>query len=237
VDTATVSCVIPVYNGVRYLAEALDSVLAQTHRALEIIVVDDGSTDGSAELAAGYGDPVRVIRQPHRGLAATRNAGVRSATGDFVAHLDADDVWAPEKLGRQLARFRERPRTDLGLTRFQNFWAPELIDEAQRYEGHPLAKPMGGYFVSTLLTRRSLFQAVGEFDIHDGLAGDTNWFVRAVERGAVVDVLPDVLVRRRFHVGNVSRAPGPERFEPFVRFIKARLDSRRRSAPGRDAAP
>ena len=230
-----VSCVIPVYNGARYLAEALDSVLAQTHRPLEVIVVDDGSTDGSAELAARYRDPVRVVRQTHRGLAATRNAGVRSAAGDFVAHLDADDLWMPEKLARQLARFRERPEIDLGLSRFQNFWVPELADEARRYQDHPLAQPMGGYFVDTLLTRRSLFETVGEFDTREGLASDTLWCARAVERGAIVDVLPDVLVRRRFHTANVSRQAGPGRFEPFARFIKARLDSQRRHTPGADS--
>jgi glycosyltransferase involved in cell wall biosynthesis len=237
VDAPLVSCVVPVFNGARYLAEAVDSVLAQTHPRLELIVVDDGSTDGSAELAARYGSPVRLVRQPHLGLAAARNAGVESATGDFVAHLDADDLWVPDKLARQLARFQEHPGIGLSLALFQNFWVPELADEARRYEGHPLAQPMGGYAVSTLVTRRSLFGTVGLFDPREGLASDTLWCDRAVELGAAVDVLPEVLVRRRFHTANVSRQPGPERFEPFARFIKARLDSRRRQAPGADAPP
>ncbi len=228
----TVSCVIPARNAERYLAEAIDSVLGQTHPVREVIIVDDGSTDSTRAVAARYGPPVVLIRQPPMSIAAARNAGVGRAGGEFIAFLDADDLWLPAKLERQLARFRERPGTDISVTRFQNFWDPELRDEAERYAGHPLAEPMSGYMPSVLLTRRELFERIGSFDERIPLGADTRWFVHALERGAVLDELDEVLVRRRLHATNDSRLTGPERFAQFLRFVKARLDARRRAETG-----
>ena len=93
-----ISCIVPVFNGERYLAEALDSILAQTWRPLEVIVVDDGSTDGTAHIAAGYGAEVSYIHQANAGPAAARNRGLDAARGEFIAFLDADDLWHKDKL-------------------------------------------------------------------------------------------------------------------------------------------
>jgi glycosyltransferase involved in cell wall biosynthesis len=101
--TALVSVVIPCYNGARFLRETLASVLAQTRPVLEVIVVDDGSTDESAAIAESFGSPVRVIRQPNQGEAVARNRGIDESKGEWVAFLDADDLWEPEKTARQLA--------------------------------------------------------------------------------------------------------------------------------------
>ena len=98
----TVSVIIPCYNGHDFLAETLDSALAQTHAPLEIIVIDDGSTDDSAEIAASYGSPVRVIQQSNQGESVARNRGIEEARGTWVAFLDADDLWRPDKLTAQL---------------------------------------------------------------------------------------------------------------------------------------
>src|SRR5689334_9621809 len=136
-----VSCVVPVYNGERYLAEALDSILAQTHRPLQAIVADDGSTDGTAAVAAAYGDRVLVLRQANAGPAAARNLGLAAARGEYVAFLDADDLWHPRKLERQLARFRARPQLDYCVSLMQNFWMPELAEEAARYRAHRRGQP------------------------------------------------------------------------------------------------
>jgi glycosyltransferase involved in cell wall biosynthesis len=98
----TVSVVIPAYNAEAYLREALDSVFAQTRPPDEVVVVDDGSTDRTSEVAASYGDRVRLLRQPNRGEAAARNAGVLAARGALIAFLDADDTWLPRYLESQL---------------------------------------------------------------------------------------------------------------------------------------
>jgi glycosyltransferase involved in cell wall biosynthesis len=121
-----VSCIVPVYNGERYLAEALESILGQTYRSLEVIVVDDGSTDGTAAVLATYRQRITCLHQTNAGHAAARNRGLAVARGEFVAFLDADDLWHPEKLARQMARFQARPELDASVTHVQNFWMAEL---------------------------------------------------------------------------------------------------------------
>lgn len=116
-----ISCIVPVYNGELYLREAIDSILAQTYRPLEIIVVDDGSTDATPDVVAGYGDRLRYIRQPNAGPGAARNHGLNLAQGEFIAFLDADDLWHPDKLARQMTRFLNRPDLDLCITYAQHF--------------------------------------------------------------------------------------------------------------------
>jgi len=105
----TVSVLIPTYNRAHIIAKAIDSALAQTFRDIEIVVVDDGSTDTTAELIAGYGRAVVCARQENRGIAGARNTGVRLCSGDYIAFLDSDDYWLPEKLERQMALFQEHP--------------------------------------------------------------------------------------------------------------------------------
>src|SRR5690242_6106612 len=106
---ALISCIIPVYNGERYIKESIDSVLAQTYGTLELIVVDDGSIDGTAEVVTHYGERLRYVRQANGGTAAACNHGLSLAQGEFMAFQAADDVWHPEKLARQMARFAARP--------------------------------------------------------------------------------------------------------------------------------
>src|SRR5581483_4857500 len=100
-----VSVVVPVYNGAKYLRQALDSALGQTYPRLQLVIVDDGSTDSSAEIIASYGPRLCSIRQANAGVACARNAGIRAAAGDLIAFLDQDDWWLPEKVDRQVERF------------------------------------------------------------------------------------------------------------------------------------
>jgi glycosyltransferase involved in cell wall biosynthesis len=116
-----ISVVVPVYNGSRYLGAALDSVLAQTHREVEVIAVDDGSTDNSPDILASYGERIMVIRQTNGGVAAARNTGIARARGAFVGFLDQDDWWRPEKLARQREVFRQDERIGLVHTEVAYF--------------------------------------------------------------------------------------------------------------------
>ena len=102
-----ISCIVPVYNGERFLSQTLDSVLGQTYRPLEVLLSDDGSTDGTPQIAARYSKRIRYLTHANTGPGAARNRGLRLARGDFVALLDADDLWHPEKLERQMAQFEE----------------------------------------------------------------------------------------------------------------------------------
>jgi len=225
-DPALVSCILPVFNGERYLREALESILAQTYRPLDIIVADDGSTDGTAAIIASYDNRVRYFWQSHAGAAAARNLGLRNAAGDLLAFLDSDDLWHPEKLARQMARFEARPKLCLCVTHIQNFWIPELQEEKARFHNHRLTRPVPGYVTQTLLARRSVFQTVGQFNttLQHGDAAD--WFLRAAEQGAAMELLPDVLVYRRFHRNNYSRQVSAS-LDDHLRIVKASLDRRR----------
>jgi glycosyltransferase involved in cell wall biosynthesis len=196
---------------------------------LEVIVADDGSTDGTARVAAGYGEQVRYLRQANAGPAAARNLGLSAARGEFVAFLDADDLWHPEKLARQVARFQARPKLELCLTQVQNFWTPEVQAKVPRFDEHPLSRPFPGYMAQALLARRALFNTVGWFntDLQHGDVKD--WFLRAAERGVVTEVLTDTLVYRRLHQTNMSHDKFVANREEHLQLVKAALDRRRQS--------
>jgi glycosyltransferase involved in cell wall biosynthesis len=119
----TVSLVIPCYNGERYLAETIQSVLAQTHPVLEVLVIDDGSTDSSAQIAESFGSPVRVIRQVNQGESVARNRGIEESQGHWVAFVDADDLWETTKIEKQLQVVATHPETVLVFTGYRMFGA------------------------------------------------------------------------------------------------------------------
>ena len=225
---ALVSCIVPVFNGERFLGEALDSILAQTYRPVEVIVVDDGSTDRTPEVVARYGRRITYLRQVNGGSASAKNRGVSVARGDLLAFLDADDLWHPDKLTRQRRRILERPDLSLCFTRFQNFWMPELADEEARYRDDPLSGPSSAWSICTLLTPRATFERLGPFQ--DGLRGNENmlWFLRAVDAGAAIEVLPDVLMYRRFHRHNDTRRGAAHARDLLLPIVRAWRDHRRR---------
>jgi glycosyltransferase involved in cell wall biosynthesis len=229
-----ISCIVPVFNGERYLREAIESIFNQTYGPLEVIIADDGSTDRTAAVAASYGEQVSYLRQTNTGPAAARNLGLSAAHGEFLAFLDADDLWHPEKLARQMARFAARPELDLCVTHVQNFWSTELNAPAVLSQDHRLTQSLPGYVTETLLARRTLFDTVGQFDPTLGHADNTEWFLRAAEHGAVIELLADVLVYRRLHKTNLSRREASASREEYVRLVKASLDRRRRQ---NEAAP
>lgn len=222
-----VSCIVPCYNGERYLDEAIQSILAQTYNPLEIIVVDDGSTDGSADRVRHYGRLVRYHRQENSGPGAACNAGLALAQGEYVAFLEQDDLWAPEKTRRQLEEFERNHELEYCVAHIQNFWIPELEAEADRYRDHPSMRPVAGYVVQTLLARRDLFESLGRFDEALRFAFASEWFLRAADAGVPGVLIVDVLTRRRLHHTNFSRMHRKASHDQFLHVIKAHLDRRR----------
>jgi len=222
-----ISCIVPVFNGERYLGETLDSILAQTYRPLEIIVIDDGSTDGTRAVANRYGSSIRYLCQANAGEAAARDHGLKVAQGELIAFLDADDLWHPQKLTLQSARLCERPEIDLCFTHFRNFWVPELAEEEHRFQTHPLSRLQSGWSISTLLAHRTTFEKFGNFgDTDCGLRTESMiWYLRVAERRGVIEVLPEVLMYRRLHASNVSRNVS---LEPFLSILKEWRDYQRR---------
>lgn len=230
-NSTLISCIIPVYNGERYLGEAIESMLKQSYKPIEIIIADDGSTDGTASVAGRYDQQVCYRRHANAGPAAARNLGIDASNGAFVAFLDADDVWPVDKLDRQMARFQTRPELDLCIAHVQNFWIPELIEEEKQFRDHRISKALPGYVTGTLLARRDCFNAVGEFNTAIKHADDTEWFLRASEQGAVMELLPDVLLYRRLHHTNLSRVKASNSRDQYLQVLKSALDRRRQGKP------
>jgi len=218
-----VSVVIPVYNGEAYLAEALDSVFAQTHRPLEVIVVDDGSTDLSAEIARAVLG-VRYCAQPHSGPGASRNLGVSQARGRFLAFLDADDLWPVGKLARQLAAFDADPTLDIVYGHVQQFRRP--APAGATVEDERIGGPVPGHVPGTALIRRESFLRVGPIATHLRVGEFIDWYARAQEAGLNSLMLPEVLLKRRVHTENLGIGERASRTD-YVRVLKASLDRRR----------
>jgi glycosyltransferase involved in cell wall biosynthesis len=230
----SVSVIIPVYNCERYLAEATDSVLSQTHAPLEVLVVDDGSEDGSASVAQRFGPPVRYVYQPHiepGGAAHARNRGVELAQGDLLAFLDADDLWVPDKLERQLAALAAPSRPDAIFVEARQFISPELSGEARRQISCP-SESIPAYVPSSMLIARETFLRVGSFDSSWRMGEPLDRYLRATEKGLTSIVLPDVLMLRRLHATNLGVLQRAARSD-YPRILKASLDRRRgRAASG-----
>jgi glycosyltransferase involved in cell wall biosynthesis len=228
----TVSVVVPCFNGARFVAEAVRSALAQTHQDLEIVVVDDGSTDDSAAVVRGLGAPrVRIIAQANAGVSAARNRGAAAARGEYLAFLDQDDAWLPEKLERQLARFAERPAA--GLVYADSFIVAEDGAVLGRV-GERARLPAGDVFdallvenvvpVSTLLLPRAVFQMVGGFGRYRYVE-DLDLILRVAAKHPV-DVVATPLSRYRVHPGSTSRVLGIEvATDELIALYRALMDA------------
>lgn len=200
-ERALITVVIPAFNAEAFLAEAIESVLAQDYSPVEVIVVDDGSTDGTGAVATSY--PVACLRQANGGQAAARNAGVAAARGSFVSFLDADDLWRPSKLSTEAAHLQAHPELDFVLVRMQR----SLVPGAPWPPGTPASwfkKPQPGTLPSAALVRRSAFERIGPFDTRFRHGSDTEWQARAVDAGTRWELLSDVLVQYRIHGHNNS---------------------------------
>jgi len=221
-----VSCILPAYNAERWIAESLRSVFAQTYRPLEAIVVDDGSTDHTAEVVATFGEEVIGLKQPNAGPAVALNRGIRASRGEFLAFLDADDLWPPTKLELQVARLRERPELAACYGLVQNFWDESVKIEEDTLRGHRIMDPLPGLVTGTLLARRSTFGRVGLFE-NRRHAYALEWALRLRDADLAHEILPEVLLLRRYHDANMSRAGGADSREQVLDLLKRSIDARR----------
>ena len=215
VDNPVVSVIIPVYNGERYLAESIQSVLDQTLAPDEIIVVDDGSTDATAQIVADLSVsasvPIRYIYQTNQGPAAARNTGIRLAQGDILAFQDSDDVWAPQKQQKQVALLSAEPPADIVTG-----WTQQYADDTDPPSGDlssPLPKPYADFHLQSKLIRAQLFTRVGLLGETLTFGEDIDWMVRAIQSGAILRPQQEVVVYYRRHAHNLTNRIGsPDRY-------------------------
>lgn len=205
-----ISVIIPTYNYGKYIEEAIKSVLQQDYAPLEIVIVDDGSTDNTREIVNPYlGDNVRYFYQENKGNAAARNFGILQANGEYIAQLDADDLYLPHKLSRQMAYMKAHPECEIVFTLFRNvFSSAEEREIALRL--HPSQDVSLNH--TTMLARKELFFRVGFYDECHRVAPDVYWQDRLslVHKIPFVS-LPEVFLLRRVHLDSISnREAGPK---------------------------
>jgi len=229
-----VSVVIPVFNGEVFLREAVQSVLAQNYSPVEIIIVDDGSTDGSATLAQGLPGPVRYLYQANSGPAAARNRGIEHAQGSLIAFADADDLWPAAKLELQLTYLIRDPSIEIVMGRIQQVRLSETVNGKTQTE--KLGEPAFSVNLGSAVIRKSVFDRVGLFDETMRYSEDVDWFMRAREAGVAIVTIDDVTLFYRQHEQNMTRGKSTSELNVF-KTLKKSLDRRRESSGFASALP
>jgi len=226
-----VSVIVPLYNDEPYLDEALRSILDQTRPPEQIIVVDDGSTDGSVEVARKYLPRITVLTQANQGAAGARNLGIAAATGDVIAFLDADDLWTADSLQRRLDVLEADPGVDAVYGLVEQFISPD-VDAPTRERLHLPEGQTAARFAGAILVRRRVFDRVGVFDPALRVGEMIDWSARLQDSGAKVAVIEDLVMRRRIHGANtmLNKAPGHGDYLRALRASVARKAAKQSAA-------
>jgi len=197
-----VSVIIPVHNCERYVGCAIQSAINQTHRPIEVIVVDDGSSDGSERIVRQFKN-LTSLKQKHKGISAARNLGISAAKGEYIAFLDADDIWQEKKIEKQVLFLLNNPEIGIVICKYRGFfdqqnpppdWLERKLFEEVRY----------GHIPSCLLSRTEVFEKAGLFDTEFQTGEDLEWQVRAKDAGQKIGKIDEVLVSKRYHAHNIS---------------------------------
>jgi glycosyltransferase involved in cell wall biosynthesis len=224
---------IGAYNAAPYLGEAIESALGQDYEPIELIVVDDGSTDGTADVARSFAQ-AKVIQQENGGNGAARNRAVEHASGELYAFLDADDRFTPGKLSMQKAALDADPGLDMVFGHVREFFSPELDEETRASLRPPAAEPMPWTAPNLMLVRRESFQRVGPFTTEVRVGVTVDWFARAAEAGLRYVILPEVVLERRLHTQNNGLRESASRSQ-YLQVIRQAMERRRAAAEGDQA--
>jgi glycosyltransferase involved in cell wall biosynthesis len=223
-----ISVIIPVHNGAGFLTEAIDCVRAQHYEPLEMIIVDDGSVDGSYELACALAPDATIIRQTNAGPGAARNTGLRAAAGRLITFLDVDDLWPVGKLNRQAARLQSEPDLSLVIGLIQHVVSSGADHFDMKFEDND-NKIIPFFHFGAGLYRREAFDTVGPISETLTDSEDHDWFFRFREAGLSWVVENEVGLLYRRHFSNMTK-PGPLQETDVFRVIAHSLARRRQEA-------
>jgi len=225
-DKFNISVIFPIYNCKRYIGEAMESILSQTYPASEIIVIDDGSRDGSRDVIKSFSSPrIRYFYQTNKGIGGARNLGIKLSNGNYLTFLDQDDYWEPNKLQLQVDTFLKNPKIELLFTYVQQFISPELSEEETKNKVCP-EQPMPGYLAGTMMAKREAFHRAGLFPTDFRVGEFVDWYARAMEKGLKMELIPDVLYHRRIHTTNTVLKEINNRHD-YLKVLRASIMRRR----------
>ena len=230
-----VSVMIGAYNAAPYLGEAIESVLAQDYAPFELIVVDDGSTDGTGDVARSFAG-VQVITQENGGNGAARNTAIAAASGDLYAFLDADDRFTPGKLSLQMAALDADASLDMVFGHVREFLSPELDEEVRARLRPPAPEPMPWTAPNLMLIWRESFERVGLFTTSVRVGVTVDWFARADEAGLQYTILPDLVLERRLHTQNNGLRESASRSQ-YLEVIRQAMARRRAAEASQSEEP
>jgi glycosyltransferase involved in cell wall biosynthesis len=218
-----VTVLMTVYNGARHLGEAIDSVLSQDHDDVELVLIDDGSNDESADVARRYGDSIVFRSDPKAGAGAARNQALKLATGDFITLVDADDLLVPGSISSRMALFEEGVDAVSGW--IEEFITPEM-SAVDREALRELRPPSPARLPGCLLLTAEAYRAVGDFDPDLVLGVGLKWAARFAEMGFEERKLNEVVLRRRIHGANTNRREAAS-VKDYVKAVRSTLERRR----------
>jgi glycosyltransferase involved in cell wall biosynthesis len=213
-----VSIIIPAYNASKFITDAINSIHHQTYTNYEIIIVDDGSADGTIKIVENFGDKVQLVQQEHGGIGKARNAGIAKAHGKLIAFLDADDVWLPTKLEEQIQYLEVHPEIDIVFSLAQNTYDP--MEKNNTKDGFPVIQ---AHVPPSCLFRVELLDKVGLFDTSITLGEFADWYGRIVNAKIGIGCVNSLLVLRRIHGENIGIREKNNQIE-YVRILKRKID-------------
>lgn len=224
-NNTSISVIIPAYNNRDFILQAVSSVLNQTIKASEIIVVDDGSSDNTSDLIKSkFKNQVILLKQKNQGISAARNLGIKKSTGEYIAFLDADDIWLEDKLEMQLQALKKHPEVSIVFTQAQN----RLNNEMQFEESSNLAYPIvPGFIPSCCFLKREVIEKTGLFDQSVKLGEFAEWYGRAIDQGYKVYMVKKLLVLRRIHDHNHSLVNLSNQYK-YLHILKEKIDRNRK---------
>ena len=221
-----ISVIVPLYNTEKYIEEAILSLLNQTTKIDQIIVVDDGSTDNGAEIVKKY-PQVELIQKENEGLKKTLNCGLSYAMGDFIGFLDADDRWRKDKLKVQLDFLEHHPEVDIAFVNSERF---KMVKTETGQSLEERIDVMNGKTLPTGLYRKQVFDKVGIFSVENQFHNFMEWLDRAQFNKINMEMIPEVLYERRIHDSNMGIVEKQNQRDQYLATLKASLDRRRKES-------